>query len=105
MVRGRRLPDACPMTETTDTTTPDPTPKRLERVSDGRLLTGTAAGIGRYLGIDANLVRIGFAVIAIIGGAGFLVYVAAAVLLPGEGGEPPIIRRLRLPWRSGTGRA
>lgn len=35
------------MNETTDTTTPNPTPKRLERVSDGRLLTGTAAGIGR----------------------------------------------------------
>jgi phage shock protein PspC (stress-responsive transcriptional regulator) len=93
------------MTETTDTTTPNPGPKRLERVHDGRLLTGTAAGIGRYLDIDANLVRIGFVVVALFGGAGFLAYVAAAVLLPGEGGEPPIIKRLRLPWRSGTGRA
>jgi phage shock protein PspC (stress-responsive transcriptional regulator) len=93
------------MTETTDTTTPNPAPKRLERVHDGRLLTGTAAGIGRYLGVDANLVRIGFIIVALFGGAGFLAYVAAWVLLPGEDGEPPIIRRLRLPWRSGTGRA
>jgi phage shock protein PspC (stress-responsive transcriptional regulator) len=97
------------MNETTDTTTPNPSPKRpLERVKNGPpapLLTGTAAGIGRYLDIDANLVRIGFVVIALFGGAGFLAYVAAAVLLPGEGGEPPIIKRLRLPWRSGTGRA
>jgi phage shock protein PspC (stress-responsive transcriptional regulator) len=93
------------MTETTDTTTATPSPKRLERVKDGRLLTGTAAGIGRYLGIDANLVRIGFVIVALFGGAGFLAYVAAAVLLPGEDGEPAAIRRLRLPWRSGTGRA
>ena len=93
------------MTETTDTTTPNPAPKRLERVRDGRLLTGTAAGIGRYLGIDANLVRIGFIIVALFGGMGFLAYIAAWVLLPGENGEPPVIRRLRLPWRSGTGRA
>jgi phage shock protein PspC (stress-responsive transcriptional regulator) len=93
------------MTETTDTTTPNPAPKRLERVRDGRLLTGTAAGIGRYLGVDANLVRIGFIIVALFGGAGFLAYFAAWVLLPGENGEPPVIRRLRLPWRSGTGRA
>jgi phage shock protein PspC (stress-responsive transcriptional regulator) len=90
------------MTETPDSTT---TPKRLERVKDGRLITGTAAGIGRYLGVDANLVRIGFVIVALLGGAGFLAYVAAFVLLPGEGGEPPLIKRLRLPWRSGTGRA
>jgi Cell wall-active antibiotics response 4TMS YvqF/PspC domain len=76
------------MNETTETTTPTPDPKRLERVKEGRLLTGAAAGIGRYLGIDANLVRIGFVVIA----------------LPGEGGEPPMIKKLRLPWRSGAGR-
>jgi phage shock protein PspC (stress-responsive transcriptional regulator) len=93
------------MNETTETTTtPTPEPKRLERVKEGRILTGAAAGIGRYLGIDANLVRIGFVVIAFVGGAGFLAYIAAAVLLPGEGGEKPIIKSLRLPWRSGAGR-
>jgi phage shock protein PspC (stress-responsive transcriptional regulator) len=93
------------MTETTETTTHDPSPKRLERVKEGRLLTGAAAGIGRYLGIDANLVRIGFVVIALLGGAGIFAYLAAAVLLPGEDGEPPMIKKLRLPWRSGAGRA
>jgi phage shock protein PspC (stress-responsive transcriptional regulator) len=94
------------MNETTDsTTTPTPEPKRLERVKEGRLLTGAAAGIGRYLGVDANLVRIGFVIIALLGGAGILAYLAAAVLLPGEGGEPAFISRLRLPWRSGAGRA
>jgi phage shock protein C len=93
------------MNETTTPTTPTPNPRPLERAKEGRLLTGAAAGIGRYLGIDANLVRIGFVVIALLGGAGILAYLAAVVLLPGEGGEPPMIKKLRLPWRSGVGRA
>jgi phage shock protein PspC (stress-responsive transcriptional regulator) len=93
------------MTTTTETTTPDPTPKRLERAKDGRMLFGVAAGIGRYLGIDANLVRIGFVVLTFVGGSGILAYLAAAVLLPGEGGSPPLVKSLRLPWRSGAGRA
>jgi phage shock protein PspC (stress-responsive transcriptional regulator) len=93
------------MTETTETTTPNPVPKRLERAKEGRMLTGVAAGMGRYLGIDANLVRIGFIALTFLGGSGILVYLAAAALLPGEGGEPPFIRTLRLPWRSGAGRA
>jgi phage shock protein PspC (stress-responsive transcriptional regulator) len=95
------------MNTTAETTTPDPTPapKRLERAKEGRMLTGVAAGMGRYLGVDANLVRIGFIALTFLGGCGILVYLAAAALLPGEGGEPPFIKTLRLPWRSGAGRA
>jgi phage shock protein PspC (stress-responsive transcriptional regulator) len=92
------------MTTTTETTTPNPSEKRLERAREGRMLTGVAAGIGRYLGIDANLVRIGFVVLTFVGGGGILAYLAGTLLLPGEGGEAPIIKSLRLPWRSGAGR-
>jgi phage shock protein PspC (stress-responsive transcriptional regulator) len=92
------------MNTTTETTTPDPTPKRLERADEGRMFTGVAAGLGRYLGVDANLVRIGFVALTLLGGCGILVYLAATVLLPGEGGQPPMIRSARLPWRSGAGR-
>ena len=90
---------------TTETTTPNPAPKRLERAKEGRMLTGVAAGIGRYLDIDANLVRIGFVVLTFVGGSGILAYLAATALLPGEGGEPAMVKSLRLPWRSGAGRA
>ena len=92
------------MTTTTDSTTPDPSPKRLERARDGRMLTGVAAGMGRYLGVDANLVRIGFVALTFLGGSSILVYLAAAALLPGEGCEAPFVKTLRLPWRSGAGR-
>ena len=92
------------MTTTTGTTTPNPAPKRLERAEDGRMLTGVAAGIGRYLDIDANLVRIGFVVLTFVGGGGILAYLAATLLLPKEGGQPAMVKALRLPWRSGAGR-
>jgi phage shock protein PspC (stress-responsive transcriptional regulator) len=96
------------MNTTTETTTPDPSPdpspKRLERAKDGRMFTGVAAGLGRYLGIDANLVRIGFVFLTFLGGSGVAAYLIAALLLPGEGGEPPIIKSMRRPWRSGAGR-
>ena len=68
------------------------------------MLTGVAAGLGRYLGIDANLVRIGFVVLTFVGGSGILAYLAATLLLPGEGGQPAMVKSLRLPWRSGAGR-
>jgi phage shock protein PspC (stress-responsive transcriptional regulator) len=93
------------MDTTTQTQIPNDPPKRLERAKDGRMLTGVAAGIGRYLDVDPNLVRIGFVVLTFVGGSGILAYLAATVLLPGEGGEPSIIKSLRLPWRSGAGRA
>jgi phage shock protein PspC (stress-responsive transcriptional regulator) len=88
------------MNETTDSTT---TTKRLERAQDGRMIAGVAAGIGRYLGIDANLVRIGFIVLTFVGGGGVLAYLAALLLLPGEGGRPPLLKTM-WPWRSRAGR-
>jgi phage shock protein PspC (stress-responsive transcriptional regulator) len=92
------------MNTTTETTTPDPSPKRLERAKHGRMFAGVAAGIGRYLGIDANLVRIGFVLLTFLGGSGIAVYLFAAILLPGEGGEPSVLKSMRGPWRSGAGR-
>ena len=107
MVSRRRMSRTlCVMTTTTETTTPNPEPKRLERAQDGRMLTGVAAGIGRYLGIDANLVRIGFVVLTFVGGTGILAYLAAAAAAARRGwSNPRSSGTLRLPWRSGAGRA
>jgi signal transduction histidine kinase len=42
--------------------------------SEGRALAGVCAGIARTLGIDPTLVRLVFAVLALAGGAGILLY-------------------------------
>lgn len=55
---------------------------RVER-SPNRVLSGTAAGIGDRFGVDADLVRAAFVVLAFCGGVGAVVYgVAWALSLP-----------------------
>ena len=53
------------------------------------MLAGVAAGIARYLGVDVTLVRIVFAVLAVVGGAGVPIYLAGWLLIPEEGPSSP----------------
>lgn len=49
-------------------------PPRFALASEGRALAGVCAGIARTLGVDATLVRLVFAVLALAGGAGIVLY-------------------------------
>ena len=62
------------------------TPRRLTRSSDDRVIAGVCGGIARYFGVDATLVRIAAVALALFGGAGALLYLAALVLMPSAGG-------------------
>jgi phage shock protein C len=62
----------------------------LRRSTSDRMLTGTAAGIARYLNIDPLVVRIAFAVSVVFGGLGMLVYLAAFLLIPEDGSDVSI---------------
>jgi phage shock protein PspC (stress-responsive transcriptional regulator) len=64
--------------------------KRLERKLEGRWLAGVCAGLADYLGVDATLIRVIFAVLTVFGGFGALAYVLAWALMPEEG-EPASI--------------
>jgi phage shock protein PspC (stress-responsive transcriptional regulator) len=73
------------MSDATDTTTIDEAPpRRLVRVDEGRWLGGVAAGLGRYFDINPLVYRIAFAVLALAGGTGVLLYLAAWLVIPGE---------------------
>jgi phage shock protein PspC (stress-responsive transcriptional regulator) len=63
-----------------------PSPKRLTRTRDDRVIAGVAGGLGRYFDVDPMIFRIGFAVAAFFGGAGVLAYLAAVLFVPEEGG-------------------
>jgi phage shock protein PspC (stress-responsive transcriptional regulator) len=58
--------------------------KRLYRIRDGRLVAGVCAGLAAYLGIDPNLVRLGFVVLSFFGGLGILLYLGAWIVVPDE---------------------
>jgi signal transduction histidine kinase len=49
---------------------------RFAPSSEGRALAGVCAGIARTLGVDVTLVRLVFAVLALAGGAGVVLYLA-----------------------------
>ena len=60
--------------------------KILARSQKGRMVAGICAGIADYSGLDVTLVRVIVAVVSVFtGGTGALAYLAAWLLLPGEG--------------------
>jgi phage shock protein PspC (stress-responsive transcriptional regulator) len=50
-------------------------------------LTGLCGGVARYWGIDPLLVRVGWALLALSGGIGLVLYLAGWLLIPVEGNE------------------
>jgi phage shock protein PspC (stress-responsive transcriptional regulator) len=70
------------------------TSKTLERKRDGRMLAGVCVGLGEYFGLDANLVRLAFAMASFFGGLGVLVYVVAWAVVPEQGEKDSILEQL-----------
>ncbi|MEA2363853.1 MAG: hypothetical protein QOD71_2998 [Thermoleophilaceae bacterium] len=64
--------------------TPEGPPKRLTRSRTDRIVGGVCGGLGRYFNVDPILFRIGVIVLAFVGGAGVLLYLAALLLVPSE---------------------
>jgi phage shock protein PspC (stress-responsive transcriptional regulator) len=74
---------------TTDDTTQQlppesPEPRRLVRSRSDRVIGGVCGGLGRYFNLDPTIFRIGAVVLAFVGGAGLLAYLAALLLIPSE---------------------
>lgn len=81
------------MSDTIDSTAPtlDQAPtRRLARADDGRWLGGVCVGLGRYFDVNPLVYRIGFAALALAGGTGLLLYVAAWLVIPAETSDDSI---------------
>lgn len=64
----------------------NPQYKQLYRTSDGRMIGGVCAGLGKFFGIDPTLVRLMFVFGALIGWGGpvFLTYLVMMIVVPEE---------------------
>jgi phage shock protein PspC (stress-responsive transcriptional regulator) len=62
----------------------------LRRPFQDRMVAGVASGLARYFGVDVTIVRIAFAVLTVIGGAGIPLYLAGLLLIPDEGSDQSI---------------
>ena len=68
--------------------------KRLVRPREGRLAAGVCVGLANYLGVDVNLVRLGFGIFTVFWGLGALIYALAWLVLPEEGETSSILESL-----------
>ena len=59
--------------------------EQLRRSTTDRKVAGVAGGLGRHLNIDPNILRVLFVVLCFFGGAGFVAYGAAWLLVPEDG--------------------
>ena len=80
-----------------------PAVKRLERSRSDRMLAGVCGGLARYFDIAPAFYRVGFVVLTLLGGAGILIYLAAALVIPSEGEDDSIAaaalrNRRERPW-------
>jgi len=57
----------------------------LRRSTTDRKVAGVAGGLGRHLDVDPTLLRVLFVVLCFFGGAGFVLYGAAWLLVPEDG--------------------
>ena len=77
--------------------------RRLERSSSDKMLAGVCGGLGRYFDLNPTVFRVGFVVLTLLGGAGVLVYLAAAIVMPAEDkerslAEQVLAERKERPW-------
>ena len=84
-------------------TTQIPEIRRLQRSRSDRMLAGVSGGLARYFEIHPAVFRVGFVVLTLLGGAGILIYAAAALVIPDEGKEDSIAtaalrNRRERPW-------
>ena len=56
--------------------------KKLYRSSTNYKLAGVCGGIGEYFNIDPTLVRLAWILFSVMGGAGLLAYIIAAIVMP-----------------------
>jgi len=66
----------------------------LRRSADDRMVAGVAGGLAQTLGLDAGLVRVVLVGLALAGGIGIPLYVAAWLLLPADGESEAVADRL-----------
>lgn len=66
--------------------------KRLYRSRSDRMIAGVCAGMGKYLGLDATVIRLLFALLAIFTGVvpGLILYLIMMFIVPDEPLETPL---------------
>lgn len=68
--------------------------KRFRRSNSNRILTGVCGGIAEFIGIDANIVRLAFVVLTLLGLSGVFIYLLAWLIMPAEGERRSLLEQI-----------
>lgn len=66
----------------TNNPTKAPKIKQLYRSATDRIIAGVCGGLGEYFHADSTLFRTLFAALAVLGGSGFILYIALWIVIP-----------------------
>ena len=58
--------------------------KKLYRSKTNKKIVGVCAGIAQYFNIDPTIIRIIWAIVTLFGGAGVILYIICAFVIPEE---------------------
>ncbi len=61
--------------------------KKLYRSLTDRRVCGVCGGLAEYLNMDANVIRLLWVLLSVLGGGGLILYLIAALILPEEPAE------------------
>ena len=56
--------------------------KKLYRIPEGKQLAGVCTGLADYFQLDVTLIRLIWAVAALLAGSGILLYIICAFIIP-----------------------
>lgn len=66
---------------------------KLTKSDSDRVIAGVCGGLGQYLGISANLVRLAFVLLIFASGTGIVLYLLLMVLIPRDDGADEELQR------------
>jgi len=64
--------------------------KKLYRSSRDSVLAGVCGGIGEYFAVDSVIIRLLWVVFTLMGGAGLIAYIIAAIIIPKDETYKPL---------------
>lgn len=60
--------------------------KKLYKSSTDKKLCGVCGGIAEYFDVDSTIIRLALALFTFFGGAGLIIYIIAALVMPNDPG-------------------
>ena len=56
--------------------------KKLYKSNTNKMICGVCGGLGEFFGINPTIIRLIWAILALLGGTGIVAYLIAAVIIP-----------------------